>query len=160
VEEGRRRYQFAAAVYGSILVAALVGATFEEQASARTITLSLAGTVVIFWVAHAWSEVVGERVADGRMFDPARIKAITIEEWPLVEAGMLPVLLLGARVGRALLAPHRRRARPRGRDLPAGDVGRGRRRRTQPTWAGALVVGVFDGLLGIAIVAIEIAVHR
>jgi hypothetical protein len=32
--------------------------------------------------------------------------------------------------------------------------------RTQPTWRRALVVGVVDGLLGIAIVAIEIAVHR
>ncbi len=89
-----QRDHFSAAVYGSILVAALVGAMFEEQASARTMTLSLAATVVVFWISHAWSEVVGERLARGRLFDTARIKAISLEEWPLVEAGMLPCALL------------------------------------------------------------------
>jgi hypothetical protein len=160
VEDVRRRYQYAAAVYGSILVAALVGATFEERASAQTITLSLAGTVVIFWVAHAWSEVVGARVAEGRLFDPARIKAITIEEWPLVEAGMLPVALL-ALAWAGLFSRHTGVVLALAVaifQLVTWGVVAGRR--TQATWRGALVVGGFDGLLGIAIVAIEIAVHR
>ena len=115
---------------------------------------------MIFWVAHAWSEVLGERVAEGRLFEPARIKAITIDEWPLVEAGMLPAGLLALGWARTLLrhtacvlALAIAIAQLVGWGVLAG-------RRTQPTWRGALAVGVVDGVLGIAIVAIEIAVHR
>jgi hypothetical protein len=155
-----RRDQYSAAVYGSILVAALVGAMFEEHASARTMTLSLAGTVVVFWIAHAWSEVVGERVAQGRLFDSARIKAISLEEWPLVEAGMLPSVLLAlAWIG--LISRHAAVVIALGVSiiqLVAWGVVAGRR--TQPTWPGALTVGAVDGVLGIGIVVLEIAVHR
>lgn len=155
-----RQYHYGAAVYGSILVAALVGAMFEEQVTARTMTLSLAGSVVIFWVAHAWSEVLGERVGDGRMFDPARIRTITIEQWPLVEAGLLPALLLAlawadlySRHVGAVLALSASVIQLVGWGMLAGY-------RSQPSWRKALAVGVFDGLLGIVIVAIEIAAHR
>jgi hypothetical protein len=156
----RREYRYSAAVYGSILVAALVGAMFEERASPQTMTLSLAGSVVIFWVAHAWSEVLGERVAEGRLFDRARIKAITIEEWPLVEAGMLPTVLL-ALAWAGAFSRHSASVLALGvaiLQLAAWGVLAGRR--TQPTWGGALLVGAFDGVLGVAIVALEIAVHR
>jgi hypothetical protein len=160
IERPRREYRFSAAVYGSILVAALVGATFEAHVSARTMTLSLLGSVVIFWIAHAWSEVLGERVEEGRMFDRARIATITVEEWPLVEAGILPAALLAfawagiySRDVGAVLAMSVAILQLVGWGMLAGH-------RTQPTWRRALVVGVVDGLLGIAIVAIEIAVHR
>ena len=155
-----RRDHFSAAVYGSILVAALVGAMFEEQASARTMTLSLAATVVVFWISHAWSEVVGERVARGRLFDTARIKAISLEEWPLVEAGMLPCALLAlswvglySRTTGVVFALVVSIVQ-----LVAWGIFAGRR--TQPTWARALAVGAVDGVLGITIVALEIAVHH
>ena len=155
-----RRDQYSAAVYGSILVAALVGAMFEEQASARTMTLSLAATVVVFWISHAWSEVVGERVAHGRLFDTARIKAISLEEWPLVEAGMLPSAVLAlawiglvSRHTAVVVALAVSIIQLVGWGILAG-------RRTQPTWWSALAVGAVDGVLGIVIVALEIFVHH
>jgi hypothetical protein len=90
----RREYDFGSAVYGSILVAALVGAMFEESADARSMTLSLLGSIVILWIAHVWSAVIGERVAEGRMFQSAEIRSIAVREWPLVEAGLVPGVLL------------------------------------------------------------------
>jgi hypothetical protein len=159
-EYAHREYEFSSAVYGSILVSALVGAMFEEHASAQTMTLSLVGSVVIFWIAHAWSEVIGERVAAGRLFDTSRIRTIAVSEWPLVEAGMLPALLLALAWAGAY-------SRHTGSVLALGVsvlqlVGWGvlAGHRTEPSWRGALLVGAFDGLLGIGIVAIEIAVHR
>jgi hypothetical protein len=160
VEPREREYRFGSAVYGSILVAALVGAMFEEHVAAQTMTLSLLGSVIVFWIAHAWSEVLGERVEDGPMFDRARVKAITMEEWPLVEAGILPSLLLALawaglypRHLGAVLALSAAVLQLVGWGILAGH-------RTQPTWRRALVVGAVDGLLGLGIVAIEIAVHR
>jgi hypothetical protein len=151
---------YSAGVYGSILAAALVGAMFEDSAAPRSMTLSLVASIVIFWLAHAWSEVIGERVAVGRLFDPARIRALAAHEWPLVESGMLPALALALAwvglysrdigvtlalvvcilhlVGWGVLAGHR----------------------TQPSWPAALVVGAIDGALGLGIVAIEISIHR
>jgi hypothetical protein len=156
----RREYDYGSAVYGSILVAALVGAMFEESADARSMALSLAASILIFWVAHVWSAVIGERVAEGRMFRAAEIRAIAVREWPLVEAGLLPGLLLAiAWIGwysrhvgvvLALAAAVLQ--------LVAWGMFAGHR--TQPSWRAALLAGLFDGLLGLVIVALELSVHR
>jgi hypothetical protein len=155
-----RAYGFGAAVYGSILVASLVGAMFEEGVSPRTMTLSLTSSVVVFWVAHAWSEIIGARVEQGRLFDPSRIRAIAIREWPLVEAGMLPAILLAlawaglySRHAGAVLA-----LTVAVLQLVAWGILAGHR--SQPTWLGAILVGLFDGFLGVAIVVLEVLVHR
>jgi hypothetical protein len=55
-----RDIRYGAAVYGSFLVASVVGVAFEAGESARAMTLSTFGSMVIFWLAHAWSEVVGD----------------------------------------------------------------------------------------------------
>ncbi|MEO9173970.1 MAG: hypothetical protein ABI317_00550 [Gaiellales bacterium] len=156
----RREYDFGAAVYGSILVSALVGAMFEGSADSRSMTLSLLGSVLIFWVAHTWSDVIGERVAEGSLFQSAEIRSIAVHEWPLVEAGLLPgVLLATAWIG--WYSRHTGVALA----LAAAVVqlvawGMFAGHRTETRWHRALLVGLFDGALGIGIVALEIAVHR
>jgi hypothetical protein len=155
-----REYDFGSAVYGSILVATLVGAMFEERAPARTMTLSLVGSVLIFWIAHVWSEVIGERVAEGHLFELSEVRPIAIREWPLVEAGLIPALLVAiAWIGwysrhvgvvLALAAAVLQ--------LVAWGMFAGHR--TQPSWRAALLAGLFDGLLGLVIVALELSVHR
>jgi hypothetical protein len=156
----QRGYGFGAAVYGSVLAAALVGSMFEEQASAQTMTLSLVGTILVFWIAHAWSEVIGERVAEGPLFDPSSIRRIAASEWPLVESGLLPAVLLA-------LAWAGLYSRDSGAVLALGGavlqlVGWGMlaAHRSRASWLAALLIGAFDGLLGLAIVGIEIAVHH
>ena len=83
-----------AAVYGSFLVASVVGASYEAGDDARTMTGTLLASMSVFWLAHAWSESVGHHVADGRRFGAHRVREIARREWPLLEAALVPVLFL------------------------------------------------------------------
>jgi hypothetical protein len=89
-----KEIRYGAAVSGSFLVASVVGVAFEAGESARAMTASAFGSSLIFWLAHAWSEVVGERVAAGEAFRPRDILVIARREWPLVQAALLPTVLL------------------------------------------------------------------
>jgi glutathione S-transferase len=91
VKEHRASY-YGAAVYGSVLAAALLGAMREQHVGPRELTLSLVASMLVFWLAHAWSELIGERVAAGRLFDETRIRQIARAEWPLVEAAIVPAI--------------------------------------------------------------------
>ena len=50
--------------------------------------------MLVFWAAHVWSDVVGERIALGEAFRPRDALLIARREWPLVEAAALPSILL------------------------------------------------------------------
>ncbi len=65
-----RDIRYGAAVYGSFLVASVVGAAFEAGADARTLTGSAFVSMLVFWLAHVWSEVVGEHVSAETRFPP------------------------------------------------------------------------------------------
>ena len=60
--------KFSAAIYGSILATSLVAALDVTEATAQEMTLTLLSTTIVFAVAHAWSEAVGERIAFGHGF--------------------------------------------------------------------------------------------
>jgi hypothetical protein len=154
-----RETEYGSAVYGSVLVAALVGAMYEQDASSRELTLSLAASVFVFWLAHVWSEVVGERVAAGRQFERSRLLQIARAEWPLVEAGLLPAaaLALGwigvfSHDTAAFVAMGIAIVQLVGWGVLAG-------RRVHVGWWRAIAAGAVDGALGLAIVSIEIALH-
>jgi hypothetical protein len=72
----------------------VVGVAFEAGEDARTMTATLFASMLIFWLAHAWSEVVGQHISAGARFHPRVIPAIARREWPLVEAAALPTVLL------------------------------------------------------------------
>ncbi len=63
-----RDVRFGAAVYGSFLAASVIGVAYESGTGTRTMTASLLGSMLIFWAAHVWSEVVGERIRLGKAF--------------------------------------------------------------------------------------------
>ena len=90
-----RDVRFGAAVYGSFLAASVIGVAYESGAAARAMTASLLGSMLVFWAAHVWSEVVGERIRLGKAFRPREMLSIARREWPLVEAAALPSILLG-----------------------------------------------------------------
>ena len=89
-----RDVRFGAAVYGSFLAASVVGVAYESGAGARTMTAALLGSMLVFWAAHVWSDVVGERIAVGEAFRLRDALSIARREWPLVEAAALPSILL------------------------------------------------------------------
>jgi hypothetical protein len=89
-----RDVRFGAAVYGSFLAASVIGVAYESGAGARTMSASLLGSMLVFWAAHVWSDVVGEQIGIGEAFRPCDVLLIARREWPLVEAGALPSILL------------------------------------------------------------------
>jgi hypothetical protein len=146
-------------VYGSFLVASVVGAAFEAGADARTLTGSAFVSMLIFWLAHVWSEVVGEHVSGGSRFHARVIPVIARREWPLVEAAVLPTGLLAlawagvwSRGTGATLALGSAILQIAGWGFVAGV-------RSGGTVLSAVVLGVGQGMLGIALLALERLIH-
>jgi hypothetical protein len=86
-------HDFAPAVYGSLLVTTLVAVQWRHDASTDLIALSLLTSVAVFWLAHAWSEIVDRRVRG-----PIGIRdAATVAggEASILTAAIVPALLLG-----------------------------------------------------------------
>lgn len=154
-----REGSYAAAIYGSILATGLVGALREYNAHADAIAVALLSTTAVFWLAHVWSAVLGERIETQTDGGIARIRHLAAEEWPMLESGALPFLAL-------ILAWAGLYSDRAGIDLALALgvvqlVGWGvlAGRRIRMSWPRALAIGVVDGALGLGIVALEIAVH-
>ena len=150
---------FSAAIYGSILAAALVAALDVNEVSPREMTMTLLSTTLVFAVAHAWSEVVGERIAFGHGASLRRLVELIRREWPLVEAGFVPGAALalawaglwsasvGASIALALAV-----LQLVGWGILVG-------LRSYDHWPAALLVGIVNGFFGLILVALKIAVH-
>jgi hypothetical protein len=87
----------AGAIYGTILVTAVIAAAAAHGESALTIEITAVVTVLIFWLAHVYSEVIAHRLKHNRL-DWSAIPKIMVDELPMLEgpAPALVLLLLGA----------------------------------------------------------------
>jgi hypothetical protein len=151
---------YAAAIYGSIVATAIVGALRETDVSASELTVDVFATVVVFWLAHSWAAIAGERIHTGHRLSVHRVRALAREEWPMVEAGFGPVfaLVLGwigvldeddaARLAIGIGVVQ----------LFAWGFVLGRR--VYDTWFGAVLAGLGNGALGVVLVLLEIAVSH
>jgi len=152
---------YSAAIYGSIVAAALLAPFHEEHVAPRDALLALVSTMVVFWLAHAWSTIAGERIQLGQRFTFGRALELARSEWPLVEAGLAPafVLVLGwagvlADQTSLTLAVVVCIAQ-----LVAWGLVIGHRAFDRPLQV--IAAGLLDGALGVALVALEIVVvHR
>jgi len=158
VSEGGLSGQYAAAVYGSILVTGLIGSLRYDE-DARTIVLTVLGTSAVFWLAHVWSELLAHRIETGQLVGWARVRRVAAVEWPMIEAGILPVVA----VALAWAGVYSVRAGTNAALVVAiGQLvawtlvaalrsGLGR--------AKSIAFALLDGLLGLGIVALELALH-
>ncbi len=156
--DSRRELDYAAAVYGSVLVTALVGTTFEAHLGARTMTLTLLTTTFVFWLAHVWSELMGVRLA-GAIPRWRDVRRVAVSEWPVVEAGFVPDVVLA-------LAWAGVYSRDTGAELALiaavlqlAAWGFAAGWRTQHRLVPAIVTGAVDCAFGLAIVQLEVAIH-
>jgi hypothetical protein len=147
---------YAAAVHGSIVAAALLGAFRREDGSAEAVLFALVATLVVFYLGHVWSTIVGERVHAGQEFEWHRALHIARAEWPLVEAAFLPAaaLVLGwagvvSRDAAVDLALAVCVVQLLGWGLAVGH-------RAYDGWWQAVAIGLVDGALGVGIVALEL----
>lgn len=158
-DPGSRQADFhAAAIYGSIVAAAIAGAFREEHVSSEDTALALVSTLGVFWLAHLWSGIVAERIHLGSLFNASHVVAIARSEWPLVEAAFLPTAVLA--LGWAGLFGHDTASTLTIAvcDLQLLGWGFLAGRRAFDRWWAAALAGLADGVLGIALVLLEIAV--
>jgi hypothetical protein len=103
-EEEFPQYNLGSAVYGLITVSALIAA---ESAAQETYGETVAGVVLailLYWVAHAYSELVARRVRRGEPLTPASLARMLRRELPILGGASPPLLaVLIAWVGGATL---------------------------------------------------------
>ena len=144
------------AIYGSLLVTTLVAVQWKADAVPELIGLTLVIGVGVFWLAHAWSEIVSRRV-----HGPITIAegwAIAVDEATMLVAVVVPGILLGlhrfAGVSTDLAI---------GLALGASLVqlflwGLAVGRAAHGSWPMAIGVGLVDFAFGVAIVALKTVV--
>jgi hypothetical protein len=150
----------ARAIYGYILATSLVAAFSEDDDYSTTeVAVSVFVTGLVFWLAHVYASLLGERYVAGRRLTRSEIGAEFYAEWPLVQAFIpsIAVLLLGTigllsddtavwlaiAVGLAALL------------LWSLEIGR-RERLSPLEFAGMVLV---NALFGAAVVVLKVVVH-
>jgi len=147
---------YATAIYGSLLVTGIVAVQWRHDASAEAIALHLVISMVVFWLAHAWSRIINQR-----MRGPISIRhggSIAMAETPLLVAAVPPAIVLAlARVTGASTDVV----------LAAALVvciaqlfvwGIVVGRAAHSSWWLALRVAIIDSLLGVAIVGLKVII--
>jgi hypothetical protein len=148
------------AIYGTILVTALIAGLSEDPGYGATdILISVLATVLVFWIAHVYAEVLGSQARRGDPWGFRIVRGAMVEEWPLLESAVLPIaaLLLGT-------------AGAYSRDVSVdAAIGLGvaslfvfgflfARRLRHSLW-GALLAGTFNGAVGVVIVVLKLVLH-
>ncbi len=151
----------ARAIYGTILVMAVITAlSHDDSVTSAQLIAGVLATTFVFWIAHVYAEVLGNRVEGGSGVPTlANIATAARGEWPLVEASLLPVLclLLGV-VGlvktdtAVTIAIGVGVVELFGYGILAG-------RRLGLSRGATIVVGVVNGALGLLIVLLKVLVH-
>jgi hypothetical protein len=87
---GRRR---AAGIYGAIITAAILD-TAGGHVSTTTLVISVVVTLMVYWVAEEYAEVMGEQVQGGQLPSKAYVLGALSATWPMVSASFVPLLAL------------------------------------------------------------------
>ncbi len=87
------------AIYGTILVAAVVAAEDPQQTQSYEIALTVAVTVVVFWLAHGYARVISSRLSTGAGLSLGEVRAALAEHWPIVQAAVPPMAVLAIAAG-------------------------------------------------------------
>jgi len=79
------------AVYGAIAVGALLAAeTPRRETYARTVA-AVVITLVLYWLAHSYADLVGERLRSGAGLSARRLLATMLHELPILIGAAIPL---------------------------------------------------------------------
>lgn len=89
----RRLTDYGGAIYGSLLAASVVAAagSVGQDYPRLHLVLLLLVTGVVFWAAHVYAKLVGER-AERTPVTRQRARTVAAQEWSVVEAAVLPAV--------------------------------------------------------------------
>jgi hypothetical protein len=78
----------APAIYGGLLVTALIAVQWQSTASAELIAISILVSVFVFWLSHVWAEVVDHAVNSS--VSREQVLQIAWAEAPMLSAALPP----------------------------------------------------------------------
>lgn len=87
---GQRR---AAGIYGAIITAAIFAAV-GDKLKTLPLAISVVVTLVVYWIAEAYAELLGEHVERGRLPTWRYARTTLAAHWPMVSASYAPLLAL------------------------------------------------------------------
>ena len=82
----------APAIYGGLLVTALIAVQWRSDAVAERVSLSILVSVFVFWLTHVWAELVDHRVSGPVSRD--EVARIAWAEAPMLAAALPPAAAL------------------------------------------------------------------
>src|SRR3984957_16434779 len=86
----------AAGIYGAVITASIMAAA-GASLTTPALAVSVLITLVVYWLAERYADVLGQQAADGHLPTWRQIRTALAGSWPIVSASFAPLL--------ALLAP-------------------------------------------------------
>lgn len=85
----------ASAVHGTVLAGALIAVqgAHDDIDISRLVWLVLL-TQVVYWLAHIYAEMVGERIRTRVPTRPGQLRHLMDEEWPMVAVSFAPLAVI------------------------------------------------------------------
>jgi hypothetical protein len=83
----------AAGIYGAIVTASILAAG-GGHLPIRALVAAVVVTLIVYWVAEEYAELLGEQAEGGRLPTWPHIRAALAATWPMVSASFLPLLAL------------------------------------------------------------------
>ncbi|MDQ4042157.1 MAG: hypothetical protein M3141_10485, partial [Actinomycetota bacterium] len=85
----------AGAIYGTVVVTALVTALSEDESvSPGELAISITATMLAFWLAHAYANLLAGEATDRRLPGRRDVRAALAREFTIVEPVGVPVAFL------------------------------------------------------------------
>jgi hypothetical protein len=82
-----------AAIYGLIVSGAVMAAA-GEHGSVWDVAITVFITVLVYWAAESYADVLGEQIAEERRSNWRRARELLRQGFPLVEASYVPLVVL------------------------------------------------------------------
>jgi hypothetical protein len=150
----------ARAIYGTILVMAVISAlAHDESITSADLIEGVAATTIVFWIAHVYAEVLGNRLQGEHAASWANVRSAMHHEWPIVQAAVPLVLALVLGVVGILSTDAAVNVA-----IAVGIVelflwGLAVGRRLGLSLSATIAAGIINGALGVAIAGLKVLVH-
>jgi hypothetical protein len=86
-----QRRRRAAGIYGAIITAAILD-TASGSMPTYALVIAVVVTLLVYWLAEEYAELLGEQAEGGHLPTWARIRAALAATWPMVSASFAPLL--------------------------------------------------------------------
>jgi hypothetical protein len=80
------------AIYGAITVGALLAAESAQRETYGATVAAVAVATILYWLAHAYAEVVSWRVRESRRLTMGGLRRALLNEAPIMVGGVIPLL--------------------------------------------------------------------